>query len=256
MRIPALILLFTSLFAAGIGERTNADRQESVQEMLDRKEQQLEQLYSVYWEIQYRMEQGDTTASDKKVQRKLRDVLNDPTFLDELKRSHFAEPVLQRRRQLFLEVAADSQISTDTELAGRVESIRKASSAKRYKIGEKRLERPELDNTIAHSSDRNLRRNAWYAQAELTDLTGDQIRQVIKLRNKLGTRYANRSFTDFMLERRATNRRDLTNWFEQIRTASEPEYRTLLSRAQQDLRFDSAEPLGLAVLLFNPHTRA
>ena len=39
----------------------------SVENTLDRKEQELEQLYAAYWQIQYQLELGDTKASDKEV---------------------------------------------------------------------------------------------------------------------------------------------------------------------------------------------
>src|SRR5690348_12483465 len=136
----------------------------SVEHTLDRKEQELEQLYAAYWQIQYQLELGDTKVSDKEIEGKLRDVINDPAFLETLKAARFTDPILQRRRQLFLEVAADLQISTDAELATRVESIRKDGSAIRYKVDGKMLDRPQLDNVLAHSPDRNLRRQAWYAQ--------------------------------------------------------------------------------------------
>ena len=32
---------------------------------LDKKERELEQLYAVYWKIQYQLEQGNTSVSDK-----------------------------------------------------------------------------------------------------------------------------------------------------------------------------------------------
>ena len=212
---------------------------------LDIKEQKLEQLYATYWQIQYQLEKGDTNMSAREVEGQLRDVFNDPVFLDALKAAHFDEPVVVRRRELFREAAADSQISTDAELAAVVESIRKDGSSIRYRVGGKSLDRPELDNVLGHTSDRELRRQAWYAQADLTKLTGDRIRQVMKLRNRLGPRYANQNFSDFMLKRRATNRRDLSNWFEQIRTSTEPGYVALLSRMKRELQVEKVEPWDL-----------
>lgn len=245
MRKTALSVLLVLLAATAAGLTASLIAEESLQSILDSKERELEQLYSVYWGIQYRLEQGDTTASDKEVQRKLRDVVNDPGFLEKLKTAHWPDATLQRRRQLFLEVAADSQISSDAELAARVESIRKVSSAKRYRIGGQSLDRPELDNVIAHSANREQRNEAWYAQAELTKLSSEKIREVMKLRNQLGLHYLNGKFSDFMLQRRATTRADLANWFEQIRSASEPEYRALLSRMQRDLHVETVEPWDL-----------
>jgi len=238
-------MLLVPLALGYAGPSAGVTPKESVEHTLDRKEQELEQLYAAYWQIQYQLELGDTKASDKEVQGKLRDILNDPAFLETLKAARFTDPILQRRRLLFLEVAADSQISTNAELAARVESIRKDGSATRYKVGGKLLDRPELDNTLGHSADRDLRRQAWYAQADLTSLTGDRIREVIKMRNELGNRYAGQKFSDFMLKRRATSRRDLSNCFAQIKRSTEPEYRALLARMQRELRVAKIEPWDL-----------
>jgi oligoendopeptidase F len=245
MRAVLSAILFLSLAAVGSGRPAGAASAKSVEAVLDAKEQELERLYATYWQIQYQLEEGETSVSDKDVNRKIRDVLNDPEFLRSLKTANLDDPILQRRRQLFLEVATDSQISTDADLVAKVESIRKDGSTIRYKIGAKQLNRPELDNVLGHEANRELRRQAWYAQADLTNLTGDRIREVMTLRNQLGLRYAKENFSDFMLRRRATNRRDLLLWFEQIRTATEPEYHALLSRMQRDLGVEKPEPWDL-----------
>jgi oligoendopeptidase F len=241
--LSAILVILTAVGV--VGHSTSVASAKSVEAILDSKEQELEQLYAAYWQIQYQLEQGETTVSDKDINRKIRDVINDPKFLDTLKTAHFDDPVLRRRRQVFLEVATDSQISTDTDLATLVESIRKDGSTIRYKIGGKLLDRPELDNVLGHEVDRDLRRQAWYAQAELTKLTGGRIREVMKRRNQLGLHYAGENFSDLMLRRRATNRRDLSSWFEQIRTSTEPEYRALLSRMQRELHVEKLEPWDL-----------
>ena len=240
----SLILLFVFALATA-GPSTGPLRAPAVERTLDRKEQELERLYATYWQIQYRLEQGDTGVTDQKVERDLRTVFNDPPFLDMLKAAHFTDQILLRRRQLFLEAAADSQISTNADLAALVESIRKADSATRYHVGGKLLDRPELDNVLGHSADRSTRKEAWFAEADLTRVTGDRIRQLMKLRNQLGPRYGNAQFTDLMLERRATNRRDLANWFAQIRTATEQGYQALLARMQRELRVEKVEPWDL-----------
>jgi len=245
MRIILSAILLVPLAAGWAGPYARVAPSGSVERTLDRKEQELEQLYAAYWQIQYQLELGDTKASDKEVEGKLRDVINDPAFLESLKAARFTVPILQRRRQLFLEAAADSRISTNAELATRVESIRKDGSAIRYDVGGKLLDRPELDNVLGHSADRDLRRQAWYAQANLTKLTGDRIREVIKMRNELADRYAGQKFSDFMLQRRATSRRDLSNWFEQIKMLTEPEYQALLSAMQRELRVEKVEPWDL-----------
>jgi oligoendopeptidase F len=245
MRTALSVILFLLWATGGVGQPAGVVAAKSVQAVLDSKEQELEQLYASYWQIQYQLEQGDTSVSDKDVNGQIRDVLNDPQFLQRLRTAHLDDPFLKRRREIFLEVATDSQISTDAGLVTQVESIRKDGSAIRYKIGGKSLDRPELDNVLGHEANRDVRRQAWYAQADLTKLTGDRIRAVMKLRNQLGPRYANESFTDFMLRRRATNRKDLLSWFEQIRTATEPEYRALLSRMQRELGIERAEPWDL-----------
>jgi oligoendopeptidase F len=245
MRILLPVTLILLLANAVVGQSGNSSPGMSVQITLDAKEHELEQLYATYWQIQYQLEQGDTSVSDKEVEHKIRDVTNDPTFLEKLKATRFNDPVLQRRRQLFLQVATDLQISTDADLSEVVESIRKDGSAIRYRVGGKLLDRPELDNVLGQDPNRDLRREAWYAKAELTKLTGDRIRQAMKLRNTLGPRYAGQRFTEFMLQRRATDRASLSRWYEQIRTSTEPDYRALLSRIREELRVEQVEPWDL-----------
>jgi peptidase M3-like protein len=240
--LPSLLVLFA---VGGAPQSSVVTRSQTLETKLDSKEQELERLYATYWQIQYQLEKGDTSVSDKEVEGHLCDIFNDPPFLDSLKTAHFDDPGLVRRQQLFLEAAMDSQISTDPELAAIVESIRKDGSAIRYKVGGKSLDRPELDNVLGHAADRDLRRQAWYAQADLTKLTGDRIRQVMKIRKQLGPHYAGESFSDFMLKRRATNRKNLSERFEQIRAATEPEYVEVLSRMKRELRIETVEPWDL-----------
>jgi oligoendopeptidase F len=235
----AVILVLVVFAVAGQSKMYNAS---TVHDQLDRKENALEQLYAKYWQIQYQLEQGDTSVSDKDVQREIRNVINDAAFLAELKGTSFNDRVLQRRRELFLQAATDSQISTDPDLATLVEAIRKDGSAMRYQVDGRLLDRAELDNTLEQQPDRQTRRNAWYAEAELTKLTGSRISQAIKLRNGLGQRYAGESFTDFMLNRRATDRASLAHWYEQIRTSTEPAFQDLLSQIKRELQVEKVEP--------------
>src|SRR5215469_2107377 len=112
--LSALVIL---LAIGGVQQATVPPHAQPVESTLDSKEQKLEQLYATYWQIQYRLEKGDTNVSAREVEGDLRDVFNDPAFLDALKAANFDDPVLVRRRELFQEAAADSQISTDAELA-------------------------------------------------------------------------------------------------------------------------------------------
>jgi oligoendopeptidase F len=240
-----LVLCIADLAANSVRSFPVNQSRDQTKRLLDLKEDQLERLYATYWQVQYELEQGDTSISDKEVQRKIREVLDDPPFLDELRSAALADSTLRRRRELFLEVAIDSQISTDARLARLVESARKDGSTIRYRVGDRSLDRPQLDNVLAHDPNRQLRREAWYAQADLTRLTGERIRRAIKIRNQLAARYAGASFTDFMLKRRATERHSLSRWYEQIRTSTEPGYRALLAQIQRGLHVDTVEPWDL-----------
>ena len=67
----------------------------------------MEQLYAVYWQIQYQLEQA-IPACRTDVERKLRTVFNDPPFLEALKAAHYRLDFAAPPR-LFLEATADSQ---------------------------------------------------------------------------------------------------------------------------------------------------
>src|SRR5580765_227363 len=98
MRIILPLSLLVVLAFAMDGQSTGATGPPAVEHALDTKEQELERIYADYWKIQYRLEQGDTSVSDKEVQRRLRAVFNDPPFLEALKAAAFTAPILQRRR--------------------------------------------------------------------------------------------------------------------------------------------------------------
>src|SRR5215472_6399382 len=107
------ILSALAIFLAigGVQQPNVSPDTQRVERTLDKKERNLEQLYATYWQIQYQLEKGDTGVSAKEVEGNLRDVFYDPAFLETLREAHFDDPVLVRRRELFQEAAADSQIS-------------------------------------------------------------------------------------------------------------------------------------------------
>src|SRR3954471_14823120 len=94
----------------------------SLHKQLDSKEQQLEQLWAEYWRTQYAIDSGEQKdASVQPVRTKINSVLLDENFLRELRRKHFSDPTLARRRELFLSDAIDAQINGDAELVKLVE---------------------------------------------------------------------------------------------------------------------------------------
>jgi hypothetical protein len=74
MRTSLSAILVVLLASGGVGQLTTVPSAKSVEATLDSKEQELERLYASYWQIQYQLEQGDTSVSDKDVNRKIRDV--------------------------------------------------------------------------------------------------------------------------------------------------------------------------------------
>src|SRR3954462_11781740 len=107
----------------------------SVAKQLDLKEQQLEQLWAKYWRTQYAIDSGEQKdASVQPVRAKINAVLLDETFLKTLRSAHFSDPVLQRRRELFIADADDARINGDPELVKLVESITKDESEMRYDV--------------------------------------------------------------------------------------------------------------------------
>jgi len=95
-RILTLVFFLTSL-AVGQGEK--------VGKQLDAKEKQLEDLYADYWRAEYKIALGDEHLSSAPIQDRIRSVVSDDKFLADLKAAHSHDPLLRRRRDLFLEEA-------------------------------------------------------------------------------------------------------------------------------------------------------
>lgn len=137
---------------------------DSVEARLSAKEGKLEQLYSEYWRTDYRIALGEKNLSILPLKKRIRAVVSDPIFFRQLQAAKFSDPVLARRRKLFLREAIYTNIFADPRLAALVEGIERDEDALRYRVGSKRMTRAQLNNTLAHSPDRELRRQCWEAR--------------------------------------------------------------------------------------------
>src|SRR5438270_5440518 len=191
LRIFVLALLAASTFAA--------PNKQSVEEQLTAKEQQLESLYANYWRADYEVQQGNPKASTKPIQQQIHDVVDDSEFLRQLQAVDFHDPVLKRRRQLFLDEAAADQAMDDPELSRLVESIRQKEAGIRYQVGTRRLTRGDVSNITGQDSDRRLRQQAWEARAQVTNLIAEPVRQAVKIRNALSVNAGRRRFPEAAL---------------------------------------------------------
>lgn len=209
------------------------------------KERQLEDLYTDYWRTEYKIALGDQQLSSGTIQDRIRAVVSDDPFLAGLKAARFRDPLLKRRRDLFLEEATFTRISNDPKLTSLVESITREENNILYEVNEKKLTRAELSNLVANSPDRHLREQAWKARAQITARNGERIRQAMKLRNDLALRFTDTIFSIFMLRRKGVATQDLFSWFEQLRSETEPEYQQLLQQMRRELHVEKIEPWDL-----------
>ena len=232
-----IALLFLIIFPVSI-----AAPPPSLQAQWAAKEHELEGLYAQYWRSEYEIARGNSQLSSLGIQEQIRKGETDPEFVDRLKAAKFQDPVLERRRQLFLEEAAVTQISSDATLAKLVEQITRDEAAMRYDAG-KQMTRSELNNLLGHEPDRELRRRAWLAQQQLTAKTGETIRRAMQMRLTLAAKYSDRSFVDLMLSHKGIgSRQQLLAWFGEIQRETESEYQKLLARIRKELQVETVEP--------------
>jgi len=69
---------------------------------LSAKEKQLEDLYADYWSKEYTIALGDNSSSSGPTQDRIRAVVSDDSFLADLKAARFRDPLLRRRRDMFI----------------------------------------------------------------------------------------------------------------------------------------------------------
>jgi oligoendopeptidase F len=237
MRLPisaTVLLLSVSL---------SGQTKPAVEKELDAKEAKLEQLYAEYWRAEYKNASGDKEASSIPVQKQIRELVTDQPFLDRLEAARFKDPLLQRRRKLFLDEAAHTFIYTDERLAKLAEQMGNDEADIKYNVGDRELKRSDLNNLIGKDPDRELRRLAYMARGQNHAVTGERIREAIKLRNELGRKYAKRNYVDFMLDRKGVpERRRLIDIFNQFLKQTDADYQQLLARIKHDLKLEKVEP--------------
>lgn len=216
-----------------------------IEAQLTAKEALLADLYAQYWSTQYEIDRGNSKLSATATQERIRQVEEDPEFLSELKAAKFSDPIVQRRQQMFLRETAVTEITADPSLAKLVESITRDESAMQFDVGGKKLPRSEVNNLLGHNSDRELRRQAWQAQEQLTAITGERIREAMKMRIALA-KGAGESFPDLMLAFKGIrSKQQVMDWFDDIQRQTEPEYQNLLARIRKELKIETVEPWDL-----------
>src|SRR3954470_24536758 len=147
MRARSLLCLI-ALFSCSLAYCSDSA---GVHAKLDQKEHQLEQLWAEYWRTQYAIDSGEQKdASVQPVRARINAVLLDDTFLQRLRATHFLDPVLRRRRELFIADADDARINGDPDLVKLVETITKDESEARYTLDARTLTRAELNNILGH----------------------------------------------------------------------------------------------------------
>lgn len=238
-RATALLFAVTLLFAVPAAGQESLV---SLETQLTAKEKHLEELWAEFWRTDREMTLGNDKLSTVPIRQKIREVLTEPAFLREIKAARFDDPTLARRRQFFLQEAEEALIIGDKKLARLVEEMERDEGAIRYRVSEKRLTRAELNRLLAHEPDRELRRKAWFAQEQITALTGARVRKAMKMRKALARRHAGREFSDFMLERKQTDRKRVLAWFDEIRRETDGEFKQLQERMRRELKVDKIEP--------------
>ena len=100
-----------------------ADGPAGVATQLDTREKQLENLYADYWRTEYKIAMGEQNLSSRPIQEQIRAVVSDDAFLRDLEHANFSNPLLEKRRKLFLNEAVYTKITNDPSLTAVVERI-------------------------------------------------------------------------------------------------------------------------------------
>jgi hypothetical protein len=222
-----------------------AQSKDTVAAKLGAREKQLEELYADYWRTEYKKALGDQQASSAPIQERIRGVFGDEEFFSTLKASPLPDPLLNRRRELFLDEAIYTKITTNPMLGAIEESITREEGNFRYKVGDKQISRAELSNLVASNPDRKIREQAWKARAQIAPINGERILRTVKLRNDLALRYADTIFSIFMLHRKGVDSQQIFTWFDQLRRETDGEYSQLMNQMRGELKLEKIEPWDL-----------
>jgi Peptidase family M3 len=242
----AWVLMCLVLLSANV-----AENHFEVAANLDARENRLESLYADYWRTEYKIAMGEQDLSSRPIQEQIRAVVSDDNFLRQLDHTSFADRILKKRRNLFLNEAVYTRITNDPTLTAVVEQITRQENVMRYKVGDGQLTRAELSDLVAHNPDRKLREEAWRATSQITVVNGERIQMAIKLRNQLAGKYSAELFSTFMLHRKGVEVQKLFEWFEEIWDKTEPEYQRLLERMRRELGVAKIEPWDLEFYFSN-----
>jgi peptidyl-dipeptidase A len=152
------------------------------------------------------------------------------------------EPARARCWELLHNLLLGEKVSSHPEILELVDSLSKIHFGFRATLRDSQKTDNEISKLLRTSADRELRREAYFAQAQRGGLLADGIQTLMRRRNELARGLGYPNYYELGMELAGLNRSFLVTVLSQLDTLTARPYRDLLGRIQKKLGYEKLEP--------------
>ncbi len=147
-----------------------------------------------------------------------------------------------RRWELLQNLLLGEKVASNPEILERVDSLSQIHFSFRASLRDSQRTDNQISKILRTNPDRELRREAYFAQAQRGGLLADGIKELMRKRNHLAQGLGYPNYYELGMELAGLNRSFLLTVLKQLDSLTEKPYRDLLARVQKKLKVEKLEP--------------
>ncbi len=164
-------------------------------------------------------------------------------------RGKVADPALARRVEVWRNSLVGNQVTALEEISTLTRELNDKIVAHKYLLGGERVDLGTIRNVIRQNHDRELRRQAWLAYAELSQQLEADLLRLVKLRNAAAQKLGYGNYVDMILDLNDMTTAEVEGILNELTTATEDSYRKVLHEGAERLGIEQIEPWDVQICL-------
>jgi peptidyl-dipeptidase A len=214
---------------------------------LDRLERRLEDIDAEYaetlWKKYLREPHGDLNEIEE---RRSKIILNDE-YLQVIKswKPRVREPLAKRVRSME-RLLLKERIEAMPEIFTLRNRINEEHIRFKPVVLGKKMERTDVWEILRKDHDRSKRKAAWESFAELSRKIENDVKELVRKRNRKAQKLGYKAYVDFLLTLDMIDRKELLRLYEELGKLSEPSFRSVIEDVKQRLRIEQLEPWDIS----------
>lgn len=211
---------------------------------LNELERRLEEVDVKYGETLWRKYLREPHGDLDEIERRRSEIILNDAYLRVVKewaprvRDKFLAKRVQAMERLFL----SERVEAMPEIFALRNRINEEHIRFRPVVLGKEMDRTDVREMLRKDPDRSRRKAAWESSAELSRKIENDVRELVKKRNKNARELGYKTYVDYSLTLDMINRNELLKLYEELDRLSESSFRSVIEEIKEKLQIEQLEP--------------